>query len=68
MLPFSNAFLSLFNTSADVDPDSLYIANNPFKDCSFDKELGTEDELRHAIVETLLQRRKHFSFFYYATQ
>lgn len=38
-LPLSKASLSLFNTSADVGPCFLYIANNPFKDCSFGREL-----------------------------
>lgn len=38
-LPLSKASLSLFNTSADVGPCFLYIANNPFKDCSLEREL-----------------------------
>lgn len=39
MLPLSKASFSLFNTSADVGPCFLYIANNPFKDWSLEREL-----------------------------
>lgn len=39
LLPLSKASLSLFNTSADVGPCFLYIANNPFTDCSLEREL-----------------------------
>lgn len=51
MLPFSNAVLRLFNTSADVGPGFLYIANSPFKDCSLERELVPEVELTFAIVK-----------------
>lgn len=63
-VPLSKASLSVFNTSAEVGPCFLYIANNPFIDWSLASELviGPAEPLIFPAMLVLVTR---FFFLFY---